>query len=145
MTRLEKAIEFATKAHSGQTHESGSPYILHPLRVMLSLHKAGESEIAQIVGVLHDTVEDTPTTVTAVRFFFTDEIADAVDALTRRNEETYEAFIDRAADNALARIVKLHDIEDNLALAKIDPLPEPRQSKLRTRYLVAQQVLRLAA
>jgi len=51
---LEKAIKIALEAHIGQVDKGGNPYILHPLRVMLSLN----SEEERIVGVLHDVVED---------------------------------------------------------------------------------------
>ena len=50
----EKAIKIAVEAHTGQVDKGGNPYILHPLRVMLSLN----SEEERIVGVLHDVVED---------------------------------------------------------------------------------------
>ena len=52
--RLEKAIKIAVEAHTGQVDKGGNPYILHPLRVMLSI----ETEEERIVGVLHDVVED---------------------------------------------------------------------------------------
>ena len=51
---LEKAIQIAVDAHTGQIDKGNNPYILHPLRVMLSL----ENEEEQIVGILHDVVED---------------------------------------------------------------------------------------
>ena len=51
---LEKAIKIAVEAHTGQVDKGGNPYILHPLRVMLSL----DTEEERIVGVLHDVVED---------------------------------------------------------------------------------------
>ena len=51
---LEKAIKIAVEAHTGQLDKGGNPYILHPLRVMLSL----ETEEERIVGILHDVVED---------------------------------------------------------------------------------------
>ena len=51
---LEKAIQIAVEAHTGQVDKGGNPYILHPLRVMLSLN----TEEERIVGVLHDVVED---------------------------------------------------------------------------------------
>jgi len=59
MPTLEDAIAFAVEAHHGQKDKNGQPYILHPLRVMLRL----ESERERIVGVLHDVIEDTPTTL----------------------------------------------------------------------------------
>ena len=51
---LENAIKIAVEAHAGQVDKGGSPYILHPLRVMLSLDREEE----RIVGVLHDVMED---------------------------------------------------------------------------------------
>ena len=51
---LEKAIKIAVEAHTGQLDKGGNPYILHPLRVMLSLN----TEEERVVGVLHDVVED---------------------------------------------------------------------------------------
>ncbi|SEN94652.1 hypothetical protein [Paenibacillus sp. OV219] len=59
MSTLNKAIELAALFHEGQKDKSGQPYILHPLRVMMSL----EAEDAKIVGVLHDTIEDTELTL----------------------------------------------------------------------------------
>ena len=54
MSTLQKAISIAVKAHEGQIDKGGNPYILHPLRVMMSLRTVDE----MIVGVLHDVVED---------------------------------------------------------------------------------------
>ena len=51
---FERAIEIAVNARKGVTDKGGNPYILHPLRVMMSLKSGNE----KIVGVLHDVVED---------------------------------------------------------------------------------------
>src|SRR3569833_3293386 len=56
MPNLLRAIELAVKAHAGQEGSPGEPYILHPMRVMLSLADSGNDEL-QMVGILHDTVE----------------------------------------------------------------------------------------
>lgn len=53
---LQRAIEIATQAHRDQNDKAGAPYLLHPLRLMMSL----ETEDERIVGVLHDVVEDGP-------------------------------------------------------------------------------------
>ena len=54
MSTLQRAIEIAVAAHKGQIDKAGSPYVLHPLRIMLKLRSDDE----RIVGVLHDVVED---------------------------------------------------------------------------------------
>jgi len=51
---LQRAIEIAVEAHRGQLDKAGNLYVLHPLRVMMSL----DTEDEKIVGVLHDVVED---------------------------------------------------------------------------------------
>ncbi len=63
MSNLEKAIEIAAVAHSGQLLKNGLPYILHPLHVMATVKTVDE----KIVAVLHDVVEDTPVTLNTLR------------------------------------------------------------------------------
>src|SRR5690348_14451397 len=91
--------------------KGGKPYVLHSLRVMLKQ----VDETAQMVAVLHDVLEDTAVTLADLRAAgFNAEICEAVDCLTRRPDETYEAMIVRVAANPLARRVKLADLEDNM-------------------------------
>lgn len=113
MTQLERAITLAVDAHEGQIDKSGQPYILHPLRVMLSLIPHGET--VMIIGVLHDVVEDTPVTLDEIRVQFGDEIADGVDSVTKRprDVETYRQFVERSAKHPLGRKVKRADVNDN--------------------------------
>ncbi len=113
---LERAIEIAATAHNGQTDKAGAPYILHPLRVML----ACEGQAAQIVAVLHDVIEDTDWTPDALRAEgASDKILAALDTVTRREDETYSEFIERAARNEIGRAVKIADLHDNLDLSRI--------------------------
>ena len=70
--------------------------------------------------VLHDVVEDTPLTLDDLRREgFDAVVVDAIDALTRRGDESYETFIERAGCDPLARRVKLADLEDNMNLLRI--------------------------
>jgi (p)ppGpp synthase/HD superfamily hydrolase len=117
MSTLERAICIAASAHAGQVDKAGAPYILHVLRVMLAMSKEEE----RIVAVLHDVLEDTPWTVDGLRAEgFGDRIIDAIDGLTRRDGESYEEFIQRAAANAISRRVKLADLADNSDLSRVD-------------------------
>ncbi|MCM1499147.1 MAG: GTP pyrophosphokinase [Clostridium sp.] len=119
---LEKAIEIAVESHRGQIDKAGKIYILHPMRVMLR----GQNEAEQIVGILHDTVEDTPVTIDMLRAEgFSSEILLALSCITRKKGEDYADFIDRVLTNPLATQVKLYDIEDNLNRDRI-PYPTPR-------------------
>ena len=64
MKQLDKAIQFATKAHEGQTRKyTGEPYIVHPLSVMEIVKTVDHTEEMLMAAVLHDTVEDTDVTL----------------------------------------------------------------------------------
>src|SRR5207245_1920141 len=82
---LERAIQIAASAHQRQFDQGGSPYFLHPLRVMLRL----KSEPDRIVAVLHDVLEDTAwTAAQLVEEGFAPGVMTALDALCRRKDES---------------------------------------------------------
>lgn len=113
---LEKAIIIATNAHKGQLDKGGSPYILHPLRLMFAMH----NETEKICAVLHDVIEDTEITLDYLRTEgFSEEVLYALDSLTRRSNETYDEFISRIINNNIASHVKLADLSDNMDLSRI--------------------------
>src|SRR4051812_48945933 len=110
MATLEDAIALALEAHRGTRDRSEQPYILHPLRVMFSC----ETETERIVAVLHDVVEDTKYSFDDLRKLgYGEDVLAALDCVTRRADETYEQFVERAA-NPVARKVKLADLKDNM-------------------------------
>ena len=116
MATLERAIAIAAEAHTGQVDKAGVPYILHPMRVMLRVTSIEE----QITAVLHDVVEDTTITLDMLLAEgFSREVVRAVDALTKRSGETYEAFVARAAMDPIGRSVKLADLAENSDLTRI--------------------------
>jgi len=130
MSTLEKAIAIAAKAHEGQTDKGGNPYILHPLRVMMKLQTNEE----RIAAVFHDLFEDTTVTPQNLEEeSFTREIIDAVHALTKSKDESYDDFIARAKNNSIARNVKIADIEDNMDLSRI-PAPAEKDYARVERY-----------
>ncbi|MEM9751910.1 MAG: GTP pyrophosphokinase [Planctomycetota bacterium] len=123
---LEHAIAIATKAHAGQTQRNGDPYILHPMRVMLSLSQGPDApagkrlEKLRIVAILHDVVEDTPWTLDLLRDEgFADDVVRGVDSMTKREGEDYPDFVERSAGDPLGRAVKLADLEDNLDVRRL--------------------------
>jgi phosphonatase-like hydrolase len=130
---LEEAIAMAAQAHRGQVEKAGHPYILHPMRVMLQLR----TEAEQVVGVLHDLIEDTDHTLAELRHIgYAEEIVQAVNALSKRPEEGYAEFIERVCANPLARRVKLADLEDNMDIRRLSDVTEKDRERLR-RYQVA--------
>jgi len=135
---LEDAIALAAQAHRGQVDKGGEIYLFHPLRLAMRLQ--GEPE--RMAAVLHDVVEDTELSLQQLRDLgYPPTVVDAVDALTRREHESYEAFILRAGAHPVARVVKVADIEDNLDLSRI-AAPGPRDEERMVRYRAALELLR---
>lgn len=132
--QLARAILLATEAHKGQVDKYGQPYIGHPFRVM----NAGHTLEEKIAGILHDVVEDTSWTLEQLAAEnFSPEIVEAVDALTRRDNETYEGNIARIEKNPLAVRVKLNDLTDNMDIRRCNQLTEediPRLEKYLNAY-----------
>ena len=117
MATLEDAIEIAAQAHAGQVDKAGSPYILHPLRVMFRVEGVRE----RIAAVLHDIVEDTPMGFEELRLLgFPEEVLQAVCALTKKPGGTRMMAAKRAAMDPLARAVKIADVTDNMNLSRIE-------------------------
>ena len=113
---LERAMAIAEKQHAGQVDKAGRPYMEHPLRVM----KAMSNDAERIVAILHDVIEDTDLTLDQLAAEgFPGYILEALDSVTRRDDETYEAFVARAARNPIGRRVKYADLQDNADLARI--------------------------
>lgn len=149
---LSRAIEIAVEAHAGAVDKAGAPYILHPLRVMLSL----ESEVERIVGVLHDVVEDGGPAWTFERLAFegfSEEVIEALGSVSKlpENEDVYGdsietkrdrylAFVRRAGANPVGRRVKLADLEDNLNVSRL-PQVDPKDAARLSKYLDARRLL----
>ncbi|AGC42732.1 hypothetical protein MYSTI_01384 [Myxococcus stipitatus DSM 14675] len=138
MPTLEDAIALAVEAHRGQRDKAGQPYVLHPLRLMLKL----ETEEERTVAVLHDVVEDTPWTLERLRERgYPEAVLRALEGLTRRKDESYEAFIERLRPDALARRVKLADLEDNMDVRRLTAVTAKDTERL-ARYRAAWARLR---
>ncbi|WP_394662873.1 HD domain-containing protein [uncultured Sphingomonas sp.] len=141
MNKLDEAIILATQAHAGQLDKGGAPYILHPLRVMMAM----TTEQERIVAVLHDVIEDSDYTLADIASQFGDDAADDVEALTRRSDETYEAFIRRCSCNPRVCRVKLADVIDNMDLSRLGREPTSHDIERRARYERAYAELRSAS
>lgn len=120
MKKIEAAILMATHAHAGQEDLEGVPYIYHPIHVMSSFLLQEEQE--RIVAILHDIVEDTPINLTDIEATFGKEIAEAIDAITKRPGEDYDEYLKRVAQNILAKKVKIEDVKHNLDRSRASSL-----------------------
>lgn len=133
MSTLERAIAIAVYQHGGQTDKGGAPYILHPLRVMMQM----KTESERIVAILHDVIEDTHITLDDLRAYgFSEPVLAALDSVTRREGEAYDAFIQRAKADPIGRKVKSADLVDNMDLSRI-PMVGQRDRDRVMKYTLA--------
>jgi len=121
MNLIEKSLEIALRAYAGKKDKAGNTYILHPLRIMSRL----ETEDEMSMALLHDVIEDSEITKEdLINEDIPENIAEAVAALTKLSNETYDAFIRRIINNKLAAKVKKYDIEDNINVLRLDSVSE---------------------
>ena len=96
---LRKAYVFSAKVHLGQVRLSGEPYLNHPLEVAGILTQLRLDVASVATGLLHDTVEDTLTSLKEVRENFGEEIAQLVDGVTKISQISLQSSEDGQAEN----------------------------------------------
>ena len=136
---LQTALEIAIRAHKGSKNKGENDYILHPLRVMLSMNTNDE----MIVAILHDVIEDTKWSFEDLeKEKFSKKIILGLRSVTKKSdEEKYEDFIQRAKKNDLGRKVKISDIKDNLNVSRLKLITDKDKNRLK-KYENALKILK---
>lgn len=136
--RVLAALTLAMKAHDGQVDKAGMPYILHPLRVMLQM----DTDVERALALVHDVREDHPEYTAEAEAQLGPEIWSALDALTRGEEELYEAYIERVKEfGEIAVKVKLADLRDNMDINRLNGEMTTKDAERLKRYVAAFRVL----
>ena len=134
---LDKAALICVTKHAGQRDKMGQAYFQHPMRVAMRCTTDEE----KIVALLHDTIEDTDVTAEyLLAEGFPQSVVDGILSVTKREGENYEDFVARAKQNPLGRVVKLHDLEDNLNALRLDRFDADMAARYY-KYLEARQYL----
>ena len=102
--QVKKAYLFASKAHDGQTRESGEPYIIHPVNVCINLATFHADGATLVAGMLHDVVEDTEYSIEDVEREFGSDVAKLVLGVTKINNIHFSS-LDEARDANIRRII----------------------------------------
>lgn len=140
---LPDALLLAAHAHEGQKDKAGLPYLTHILRMVTMALIAGGDPNLPIVVALHDVVEDSVLTLDDLRGHgFSEEVVAGVEALTRRDGESYPDFIQRCiASGGLARDAKQIDIEDNMRPERLAGLDGETRRRLGAKYVAALRAI----
>jgi GTP diphosphokinase / guanosine-3',5'-bis(diphosphate) 3'-diphosphatase len=96
---IRAAYVYSAQVHEGQTRRSGEPYLVHPLAVAMILAMMKLDEASVVTGLLHDTVEDTLTTVEDLERYFGNEIAALVDGVTKISKIEFQSKEERQAES----------------------------------------------
>jgi (p)ppGpp synthase/HD superfamily hydrolase len=124
----EKAVQIATKVHSGQVDKGGKDYLQHPLRVEKMCCELED----KIVALLHDTIEDGDITAEYLRITgFPQYIVDAVVSVSRKKGEEYFDFINRCKANSIGRRVKICDLKDNMDITRLVEFTDEDVARLK--------------
>lgn len=112
----QRAYALAKKAHLGQKDKGGNDYIEHPKAVASMM----DTDIEKAVAYLHDVVEDTKISFDDLKEYgFPNQIIEAVKALTKQKNESYDVYIDRVIRDSIAKKVKLADMKHNSDITRI--------------------------
>lgn len=134
---LDKAALICVTKHAGQRDKMGCAYFQHPMRVAMRCRTDEE----KMVALLHDTIEDTDITAEyLLAEGFPQSVVDGILSVTNREGESYEDFVARAKQNPLGRVVKLHDLEDNLDIFWLTALDADMTARYN-KYLAARRFL----
>src|SRR5258706_2298914 len=113
VAQIEEAYQVARAAHAGQYRQSGEPYITHPLAVAKILAEWHLDAQALMAALLHDVVEDTPTTKTEISKRFGKPVAELVDGVSKIDRIEFATLQHAQAENfrkmllAMARDVRV--------------------------------------
>jgi GTP pyrophosphokinase len=145
---IRRAYDFSAKVHKGQRRLSGEPYLVHPTAVAGIIVDLKLDVPSVVGGLLHDTVEDTLTTLDEVESIFGDEIASLVDGVTKLSQVNFTSREEKQAENfrkmilAMAKdvrviLIKLADRTHNMRT--LSHLPVEKQ------IITAQETLEIYA
>jgi GTP diphosphokinase / guanosine-3',5'-bis(diphosphate) 3'-diphosphatase len=107
--RLNRAYVFTVQMHGAQKRASGDPYFSHPVEVAGLMTDLKMDEATIITALLHDTVEDTLTTIEEVEAKFGSEVARLVDGVTKLSKIEAQTEDERAAENLRKFLLAISD------------------------------------
>ncbi len=145
---IHKAYVFALDYHGTQLRDSGTPFFMHPLEVAKMLVDLKMDVYTVVAGLLHDTVEDTPATISQIEAEFGSEIAKIVNGVTKlskfemssiatKQTENFKKLLISAASDIRVLIIKLVDRLHNMRTLKYRPKHKRQKTAKETLEIYA--------
>lgn len=104
---IQKAYIYSAKVHDGQVRLSGEPYLIHPIEVAHILTQLRLDNASIAAGLLHDTVEDTLTTIEEIEEKFGPDVARIVDGVTKISQIDFNSNLEKQAENIRKMILAM--------------------------------------
>jgi len=147
--KLNKAYNFAVKAHENQKRDSGDPYSIHPIAVANILTELKLDSATIATGLLHDTIEDTHATYETIKNEFGQEVADLVNGVTKISVFENQATSTSKAEN-FRKLILATSKDIRVLLVKIaDRLHNMRTidaiSKIEKKERIAKETMEIYA
>ncbi len=136
---IEKTYVFSAQVHKGQLRLSGEPYLTHPMEVAALLADLKLDNVSVATGLLHDTVEDTLTTIEKIEEFFGKEIALLVDGVTKISKIHFHTSEEKQAENFRKMILAMSKDIRVILIKLADRLHNMNVQVQDIRLLVSQQ------
>lgn len=145
---IKQAYVFSAMVHQGQVRLSGEPYLSHPLMVASLLADLNMDVASVATGLLHDTVEDTLTTLDTIEETFGKEITLLVDGVTKISQMSFSTREERQAENFRKMIIAMTKDIRVILIKLTDRLHNMRTIqflKSEKREIIAQETLDIYA
>jgi len=123
---VRRAFDCAFEAHRTQRRKSGEPYIKHPLEVAILVTHIKLDEASICAALLHDVVEDTPTTHADLVKAFGQEVADLVDSLTKLDKYHFKSSEERQAANFCKMLIAMNTDLRTILIKLVDRIHNMR-------------------
>lgn len=138
-TKLTKmALKLCFESHREQLDKTGMPYVFHPFHLAEQM----DDELSTVCALLHDVVEDTPTTFADLSSMgFPDEVIEVLKLLTHDDDTPYMDYVQKLSSNPTARKVKIADLTHNSDLTRMDTVDEYALRR-NEKYALALKFLR---
>jgi len=138
LNKIRQAYDFGREKHEGQLRQSGEPYFSHPIQVALMLAEMKLDTTSICAALLHDTVEDTNTTLEEVEKLFGHETARIIDGITKlalikfqnaqeKQAENFRKLVLAMSDDIRVLLVKLTDRLHNMRTIHFLPKEHKRK------------------
>ncbi len=150
---IQKAYDFAFKAHESHTRYSGEPYFIHPSAIAKHLALMGMDAPTIAAGLLHDTVEDAGIAEQEIEKEFGPEVRFLVDGVTKlgkhkyrgaeRHAESLRRLLVAISADVRVLIIKLADRYHNMTTLQHVPQHKQKRIALETLEIYAPLADRL--